>query len=64
MSQSETRHEALMIYKQYYYARKLFVPHGLSYSAAQRELKASWQNPDYGITIMGRGSHRVYILRK
>lgn len=37
---------------------------GLSYSAAQRELKASWQNPDYGITIMGRGSHRVYILRK
>ena len=37
---------------------------GLSYSSAQRELRASWQNPDYGITIMGRGSHRVYILRK
>jgi predicted histone-like DNA-binding protein len=37
---------------------------GLSYSTAQRELKRSWSNPDYGITIHGAGSHRVYILRK
>lgn len=37
---------------------------GLSYSAAQRELKRSWPNPEYGITTFGRGSHLVYILRK
>lgn len=36
---------------------------GLSYSAAQRELRASWDNPAYGITAKGEGSHRVYILR-
>ena len=36
---------------------------GLSYSAAQRELRDSWDNPAYGITAMGEGSHRVYILR-
>ncbi len=37
---------------------------GLSYSSAQRELKASWHDPQYGITIEGRGSHRVYVLRQ
>lgn len=36
---------------------------GLSYSAAQRELRDSWDNPAYGITAKGEGSHRVYILR-
>lgn len=36
---------------------------GLSYSAAQRELKTSWNDPAYGITAEGNGSHRVYILR-
>lgn len=36
---------------------------GLSYSAAQRELKASWEDPAYGIAAKGYGSHRVYILR-
>lgn len=37
---------------------------GLSYSTAQRELKQAWQNPDYGITVKGSGSHRVYVLMK
>ena len=37
---------------------------GLSYSTAQRELKEAWQEPKNGITILGSGSHRVYILRK
>ena len=36
---------------------------GLSYSTAQRELRANWRNPDYGIDIAGMGSHRVYVLR-
>lgn len=36
---------------------------GLSYSTAQRELRANWNNPNYGIDIAGRGSHRVYVLR-
>lgn len=37
---------------------------GLSYSSAQRELKQNWDIPAYGITIHGRGSHRVYVLRQ
>lgn len=37
---------------------------GLSYSTAQRELRANWNNSDYGIDIEGLGSHRVYVLRK
>lgn len=36
----------------------------ISYIAAQRELKASWQNPDYGIKAQGRAPHRVYVLRQ
>lgn len=36
---------------------------GLSKSTAQRELKQAWQNPAYGITVKGSGSHRVYVLR-
>jgi len=36
---------------------------GLSYSAAQRELKKAWLDAKNGIAIMGRGSHRVYVLR-
>ena len=35
----------------------------ISYIAAQRELKASWQNPIYGIRAHGQGTHRVYVLR-
>ncbi|MCR4994357.1 MAG: hypothetical protein K6A32_03110 [Bacteroidales bacterium] len=35
---------------------------GLSYSAAQRELKDNWDNPAYGITAKGKASHRVYVL--
>ena len=41
-----------------------FEEFGISYSTAQRELKAAWQEPKNGITILGSGSHRVYILRK
>ena len=37
---------------------------GLSQSSAQRELRDLIQFPDYGITCRGRGSHRVYVLRK
>ena len=37
---------------------------GLSYSTAQRELKEAWKNPDFGITVKGSGSHRVYVLVK
>ncbi len=36
---------------------------GLSYTTAQRELKASWENPAYGIKATGHGTHRVYVLR-
>ena len=37
---------------------------GLSQSSAQRELRELIKFPDYGITCRGRGSHRVYVLRK
>lgn len=37
---------------------------GLSYSSAQRELKELARFQHSGITIEGRGSHRVYVLRK
>ena len=36
---------------------------GLSRSSAQRELVEIVQNGGYGITITGRGSHRVYVLQ-
>lgn len=35
---------------------------GLSYSAAQRELKAVAQDPASGIVSMGNGNQRVYVL--
>jgi predicted histone-like DNA-binding protein len=37
---------------------------GLSYSSAQRELRELVQYQYSGITFEGRGSHRVYVLRK
>ena len=35
----------------------------LSYTAAQRELKAAAQDPASGIAAVGSGSHRIYKLR-
>lgn len=37
---------------------------GLSYSAAQRELKAAANDPNSGIEAYGRGNQRVYILAR
>ena len=35
---------------------------GLSYTAAQRELKEASHDSDYGIRAVGRGNQRVYVL--
>ena len=37
---------------------------GMSYSAAQRELKAAANDPNSGIEAYGRGNQRVYILAR
>ena len=34
----------------------------LSYSSAQRELRKYCDEPEYGITCKGSGSHRIYVL--